>query len=42
MVWLIVLAVLILPFVIGSFLCKSLRVPEYGSRVGLILFSTLR
>ena len=40
--WLIFIAallVLILPAVIGSFLAKRLRMPDYGWKIGLILFT---
>ena len=34
---LIALAVIILPFVIGKFLAKSFRMPDYGFKIGVIL-----
>ncbi len=35
----IVLAVLILPWFVGKFLAKSLRMPDYGLRLGVIVFA---
>lgn len=35
----VAMAVLILPFVIGNFLSKSLRMPSYGTRFGWILLA---
>ena len=43
--WIIVLLVLacvfVLPFVIGNYFAKSMRLPEYGWRIGVILCSIL-
>ncbi|MFN9158352.1 MAG: protein translocase subunit SecD [Planctomyces sp.] len=38
---LLVLAILILPFVIGSFVAKSLNVPEWSSRIGVVILTLL-
>jgi len=38
---LIVLAALILPFVFGSLIASSLRMPDYGWKIGLILCTTI-
>ncbi|QDV55658.1 protein translocase subunit SecD [Rosistilla oblonga] len=35
----IMLAVLIVPFLVGAFLAKSLRMPNYGTRIGVVLFA---
>lgn len=35
----IMLAVLIVPFIVGAFLAKSLRMPNYGTRIGVVLFA---
>lgn len=36
---LVVIAVLVIPFLIGNFLAKRLRMPLYGVRIGAILFT---
>ncbi|WP_164103105.1 protein translocase subunit SecD [Candidatus Laterigemmans baculatus] len=36
---LVVIAVLVVPFLIGSFLARRLRMPLYGFRIGAILFA---
>ena len=36
-----VLAVLIVPFLVGNFLAKSLRTPELGGRMGAVIFALL-
>lgn len=38
---LLVLSILILPFVIGSFVAKSLNVPEWSSRIGVVILTLL-
>ncbi|MFN5078181.1 MAG: protein translocase subunit SecD [Planctomyces sp.] len=38
---LLVLAILILPFVIGRFVAKSLNVPEWSSRIGVVILTLL-
>ncbi|MCA9102889.1 MAG: protein translocase subunit SecD [Planctomycetales bacterium] len=38
---LIVAAVMIVPFVVGAFFARRLRMPDYGWRIGLVLFSIL-
>ena len=35
----VVAALLILPFIIGNFLAKSMKMPDYGTRLGFILFA---
>ncbi|QDV68177.1 bifunctional preprotein translocase subunit SecD/SecF [Rosistilla carotiformis] len=35
----IMLAVLIVPFLVGAFLAKSFRMPNYGTRIGVVLFA---
>ena len=35
----VVAALLIIPFVVGNFLAKSLKMADYGTRIGLILFA---
>lgn len=35
----VVLALLVLPFVIGNFFAKSLKMPTYGTRIGFVLFA---
>ncbi len=37
----VALAVLILPFVIGNFLAKSMKMPSYGTRFGWILLAVI-
>jgi SecD/SecF fusion protein len=36
---LVVIALMVLPFVVGNFLAKWLRVPEWSSRIGFVLFT---
>ena len=38
---LLVLAILVLPFVIGSFVAKGLNVPEWSSRIGVVILTLL-
>lgn len=35
----VLLAVLVLPFVLGGYLAKRLRMPDHGWKIGLVLFS---
>ncbi|QDS87145.1 bifunctional preprotein translocase subunit SecD/SecF [Rosistilla ulvae] len=37
----IMLAVLIVPFVLGALLAKSFRMPNYGTRIGVVLFAII-
>ena len=38
-VLLLVVALLVLPFVLGNFIAKSLQVPEWSSRIGIVLLT---
>lgn len=38
-VLLIVAAVLVVPFLVGSFLARSFRMPDHGWKIGVILFA---
>lgn len=37
--WLLAAAVFVLPFVLGHFIAKQLRMPDYATRIGVVLWS---